>query len=300
MSRPSASPGFASLPASFRLAGSRLFILKPPRSDHPGQSRTAPRRAVDPDETFDDAAPLQHPDPPQGGLRADRRSGGAALCLRPNRLRLRPYRQRAAGHRVRRAVPSAAAPLWRRPRNLRAQHHRRRRQDQCPRRTRFSGSAVQRGDRPRHRGHGAPVPRGCRSTRDAPADRRAAGDRHYRADARPDRAPSRTRRRLCRRGPCALLARRDGRAPRRAALWGAGAPLARRDAGRGARRCRPLQARPDGFRAVETVEAERAELAEPGGDRGAGRPAGISSARRCRWRSCSSPSAAGSPATIRP
>ena len=34
----------------------------------------------------------------------------------------------------------------------------------------------------------------------------------------------------------------------------------------------PLQARPDGFRAVEALEAERAELAEPGRHCGAGRP----------------------------
>ena len=50
------------------------------------------------------------------------------------------------------------------------------------------------------------------------------------------------------------------------------APLARRDAGRRARRRRALQARPDGLRAVEALEAERAGLAEPGRHRCAGAP----------------------------
>ena len=58
--------------------------------------------------------------------------------------------------------------------------------------------------------------------------------------------------------------------PWRAALWNARASLARRDAGRRAGRSRPLQARPDGLRVVEAVEAERAGLAEPGSDRCAG------------------------------
>ncbi len=59
---------------------------------------------------------------------------------------------------------------------------------------------------------------------------------------------------------------------RRAALRLARPPLARRDAGRRAGRSRALQARSDGFRAVEAVEAEGAELAEPGRDRRARAP----------------------------
>ena len=55
-----------------------------------------------------------------------------------------------------------------------------------------------------------------------------------------------------------------------AALRDARASLARRDAGRRAGRRRALQARPDGLRVVEAVEAERAGLAEPGRDRRAG------------------------------
>jgi hypothetical protein len=55
-----------------------------------------------------DASPLQHIDAAQGDVRADRPQCGQALRLRSDRLRLRPYRQRQAGHRVRRAVPPAA------------------------------------------------------------------------------------------------------------------------------------------------------------------------------------------------
>ena len=103
-----------------------------------------------------------------------------------------------------------------------------------------------------------------------PPTARTARHPIYRQDARDDRAPDRARRRLCRRGSCAVLAGRDGRAARGAALRDARASLARRDAGRRARRCRALQARPDGLRPVEAVEAERAGLAEPGRHRGAG------------------------------
>ena len=93
-----------------------------------------------------------------------------------------------------------------------------------------------------------------------------------RENARHDRAARRSRRRLCRRGSRAVLALGDGHVARRAALRRARAPLARRDAGRRARRRRPLQARPDGLRAVEAVEAQRAGLAEPGRHRCARAP----------------------------
>ncbi len=168
--------------------------------------------------------------------------------------------------------PPAAPGLRAGACDLRPQRHRRRRQDQRARGARLSRPAVQRGDRQGHRGDGAPVPRGRRGARLPAARRRAARDRPHRADAGADRAPRRPRRRLRRRGPRAVLARGDGRAARRAALRLARPPLARRDAGRRPRRRRPLQARPDGFRPVEAVEAERAELAEPGRDRRARPP----------------------------
>ena len=48
---------------------------------------------------------------------------------------------------------------------------------------------------------------------------------------------------------------------RRAGIWQARAALPRRDDRGGARRGRPLQAQPDGFRAVETLKARRAGVA---------------------------------------
>ena len=56
-----------------------------------------------------------------------------------------------AGDRVRRAVPAAAPSLWRGARQVCPQHHRRRRQDQRPRRARFSRPAAERGDPQGHR-----------------------------------------------------------------------------------------------------------------------------------------------------
>ena len=78
-----------------------------------------------------DAHALQHADAPEGGIPADRPGKRAHVRVRADGLRLRPHRQCAARHRLRRAVPAAAAPLRGRARHLRAQHHRRRRQDQC-------------------------------------------------------------------------------------------------------------------------------------------------------------------------
>ncbi len=109
-------------------------------------------------------------------------------------------------------------------------------------------------------------------SRRAAADARAARHAIYRHDAGDDRAADRAGRRLCRRGSRAVLAERDGRASLGAALRDARASLARRDAGRRARRCRALQARFDGLRLVEALEAERAGLAKPGRHRRAGAP----------------------------
>src|SRR2546428_7284622 len=48
-----------------------------------------------------------------GGFLASRGAQARAhVRVRANRLRLRPYRQCAAGDRVRRAVPAPAPPLW--------------------------------------------------------------------------------------------------------------------------------------------------------------------------------------------
>ena len=114
------------------------------------------------------------------------RSGQRApLCLRPDRLRRRPYRQCAADHRLRPAVPPAAPSLRAGPRHLCPQHHGRGRQDQRAR------------GRARHldprtdRGHRAPLPRRHRRPRRAAADCRAARHRAHRRDEDADRASRR-------------------------------------------------------------------------------------------------------------
>ncbi len=144
----------------------------------------------------------------------------AHVCLRADGLRLRPYRQCAAGHRLRRAVPAAAAPLWRRPRHLCPQHHRRRRQDQRPCGAGFSRAGAERGD---PQGYGADrkaVPRGRRCAGLPAAHGRAARDRAYRRNAGHHREAGRRRLCLCRRGPRAVLAAGDERGQlRAAALW---------------------------------------------------------------------------------
>src|ERR1700719_5283123 len=61
---------------------------------------------------------LRYLDPGKAGLRPARSGQRAPVCLRADGLRLRPYRQRAPGDRVRCAVPAAAASLWRHPRHL--------------------------------------------------------------------------------------------------------------------------------------------------------------------------------------
>ena len=90
------------------------------------------------------------------------------------------------------------------------------------------------------RGDRAPVPRRCRGARRLPPTVEPRATQYIDEDARDDRAAHRARRRLCRRRSRAVLAFRDGRPSRRAALWGAGAALARRDACRRARRGRAL------------------------------------------------------------
>ena len=99
--------------------------------------------------------------------------------------------------------------------------------------------------------------------------------------------------RLCRRGPRAVQRAVD------AGLRQAVEAPARRDDRRRPRRGRALQARPDGFRAVEAVEAGRAGLAVavPASRRRAG-PAGTSNARRCRGSISARPSTSTAAASI--
>ena len=117
--------------------------------------------------------------------------------------------------RVRRAVPPAPARLRRRARDLCAQHHRRRRQDQR------AGRCASLPDLPfneaiakvtRRRPRASSTRTWRRSAALPPTvEPRATGE--HRGDARVERAAGRPRHRLCRGGPRPVLARRDGRMP---------------------------------------------------------------------------------------
>ena len=99
------------------------------------------------------------------------------------------------------------------------------------------------------------LPRGRGGARLPAADGRAARDRAHRGDEDADRAAGRLGQRLRGRGARAVQRALD------AGLRQALEALARRD-GRGrARRCRALQARRHGLRAVEALEGGRARLA---------------------------------------
>ena len=102
---------------------------------------------------------------------------------------------------------------------------------------------------------------------------RAARHRAHRRDADDHRAADRARRRLCGRGARAVQRRAMARLTR-AALRRLLEALARRDAGRRPRRRRALQARPDGFRALEAVRAAGPGLAVARRHRDAG-PSGL-------------------------
>ena len=183
--------------------------------------------------------------------------------------------------------------------DLRPQRHRRGRQDHRQGAAGLCGFAAQRGDRARHGGDPATVSRGRRGARLSAADPRTASDGVSARDDRADRAPGGARRRLCRRGPRAVLAVRDGRAAWRAALRRARAPIARRDARRRADRRRAVQARSDGFRAVEAVEGERARVGQPVRHSPTGRPGWHIECSAMSMATLLRPSAAVWPATIR-
>ena len=73
--------------------------------------------------------PARHDGAGEARLRARRSEAGDDVCLRPDRLQSRPYRQCPARGGVRRARPPAPPRLWRGQPRLCPQRHRRRRQD---------------------------------------------------------------------------------------------------------------------------------------------------------------------------
>ena len=204
---------------------------------------------------------LRYADAREAGLRPDRSDARAHVCLRADGLRLRPYRQCAAGHRVRRAVPAAAPSLWRRRTSPTSATS----PTSTTRSTRGRPSAASRSAtlteadlrefQGRRGGAGLPA-----------ADRRAARHRAHRGDEGDDRAAGRVRQCLCRRRARAVQRAVD------AGLRQAVEPLARRDDRGRARRSGALQARRDGLRAVEAVEARRAGVAVAVGITTPGRP----------------------------
>ena len=227
---------------------------------------------------------LRHADAREAGLRADRSGARAHVCLRADGLRLRPYRQCAAGHRLRRAVPAAAPPLRRRATSPMSA---------------TSPTSTTRSTRARPR-RGMPLIDAIRMspkrpTRNFTTDVAALGclppTVEPRATEHIDEMKALIERlvaarpRLCRRGPCAVRRAVD------AGLRQAVEALARRDDRRRARRRRALQARRDGLRAVEAVEAGRAGLAVAvRASRRRAVRAGTSNARRCRGSISARPS----------
>ena len=241
-----------------------------------------------------DLRALRYADAREAGFQAARSDQRAHVCMRADGLRLRPYRQCAAGDRVRRAVPAAAAHLRREHVTLRPQHHRRRRQDQraraeesgLPSTTRSARTATTDRQLSRRR----------RRARLPAADRRAARHRAYRRDAYADRPAGRVRQRLCRRRQCAVFGAVRFR------LRPAVQAPARRNDRRRARRGRALQKDPRDFvRGSRRSRANRPGRHPPVSRRRAG-PAGTSNARRCRGNisaRCSTFTAAASISSFR-
>ena len=104
-----------------------------PRSPRDNAGCGLPNPALGYDNrAYHDAAHLQHPDRPQGGLRPDRAPARRHVRLRRDGLRPEPPRARPRRARLRRRAPLPG--LRRLPGDLRAQLHRHRRQDHQARR----------------------------------------------------------------------------------------------------------------------------------------------------------------------
>ena len=193
----------------------------------------------------------------QGAVRAARSAACADVRVRPDGLRPGAYRQRAPGGGVRRAGAAAAAAVS--ARHLRAQHHRRGRQDQRARARRAAS----------------------RSPRSPRAPRRISTPT-WRRSARCRRTWSRARPRISRE-MIAIIERliASGHAyaaeghvlfsvPSYPGYGTSVGPQPGRAAGRRARRRGAVQARSRRFRAVEAVDARPAGLGQPLGPRPAG------------------------------
>ena len=231
---------------------------------------------------------LRYADAREAAVRADRSGARAHVCVRADGLRLRPYRQCAAGDRVRRAVPAAA------PSSMATAH------------VTYVRNITDVDDKINARA----AERGI-AIRDLTEETYS----NFKEDVAalgclpPDVEPRATEhieemKTLIER----LVAAGHAYVAEEHVLFSVPsmpdygklveAPARRDDRGR-ARRGRALQARPDGFRAVEAVEAGRAGLAValPASRRRAG-PAGTSNARRCRGSISARPSTSTAAASI--
>ncbi len=152
--------------------------------------RNAAQGHAEPELRTKSDPPPRHDGPQEAGVRARRPEADHHVCVRTDGLRARAYRQCPPGGGVRPAAPRAGARISRRRGDLRAQRHRRRRQDH-----RFGGG---RGRRRvgHHRAVRAALPRGHGRARREPADDRSACDAGNRPDGRDDRAADRVRQRL--------------------------------------------------------------------------------------------------------
>ena len=192
----------------------------------------------------------------------------ADVCLRPDGLRPRAYRQcarRSWSSTCWRGCCGALYPRVTYVRNI----------TDVDDKINARAARDRRADRRDHRAHHGRFPRRHGGARLPAAGCRAARHRPHRRDDRDDRAPDRRRPRLCGRGPCAVRGRQLPR------LRHAVRPQPGRAARRRARRGRALQARPGRFRAVEAVAADL-----PGWDSpwGRGRPGWHIECSAMSWR----------------
>ena len=191
---------------------------------------------------------------------------------RPDGLRLRPYRQCPAGHRLRRAVPAAAPAVSAHVTYVAT-----------------SPTSTTRSTRAR-RSAASPIGEiTARTTAEFHADMAALGSLpptmepratdHIAADDRDHRAADRNAATPMRpRAMCCSTSRRDPRLRR------AVGPLARRDARRRPRRGGAVQARCRRLRAVEALAGRPSRCRAGTAPGAAAGRAGTSNARRCRWR----------------
>ena len=241
---------------------SRAFL----RSANPLWPQERPERhAQGPSRRAHGNPPSQHAIGRQGTFQAAESAPGRRLRLRADGLRLDAHRQCAAGGRLRRVGAAASDRVSKR--QVRAQHHRRGRQDQRRRPAfrpphRRAGRCLRHGIPARHQGPrrgraGRRTPRHRTHRRDHPHDRGAHGKRPRLRGGR-RRQPGGGRRT---RHPCAV--------PRafRSSLRFARQTQPRRDARRGASGSRPLQEGSQGFRIVEAVERRAPRLGQPLGTR---------------------------------